>query len=127
MQIKTIQKNIEAKLEEWLKTISDEPLRNEVKKSILVSGGCIVSMLLNEPVNDFDIYLMDIDVLKRLATYYTVNIEGIEILDTHLGSGSSAIAAHDMEFEFVGCEIDSDYHAAAMKRFSEQTRQLKFL
>lgn len=43
------------------------------------------------------------------------------ILDTHLGSGSSAIAAHEMGFDFVGCEIDKDYYDAACKRFKEQT------
>lgn len=49
--------------------------------------------------------------------------EGNKILDTHLGSGSSAIAAHQMGFDFVGCEIDKDYFDAACKRFKEQTMQ----
>ena len=52
---------------------------------------------------------------------------GDKILDTHLGSGSSAIAAHKMGFDFVGCELDFDYHAAAVKRFKEQTAQLSLL
>ena len=52
---------------------------------------------------------------------------GYKILDTHLGSGSSAIAAHKMGFDFVGCELDFDYHAAAVKRFKEQTAQLSLL
>lgn len=34
---------------------------------------------------------------------------GQRILDTHLGSGSSAIAAHNLGFDFVGCERDKDY------------------
>jgi site-specific DNA-methyltransferase (adenine-specific) len=50
--------------------------------------------------------------------------EGDKILDTHLGSGSSAIAAHQMGFDFVGTEIDPEYHAAAVKRFYEQTKQI---
>ena len=50
--------------------------------------------------------------------------EGDRILDTHLGSGSSAIAAHDGGFEFVGCEIDADYYAAAVKRFNIHKMQL---
>ena len=50
---------------------------------------------------------------------------GDKILDTHLGSGSSAIAAHQMDFDFVGCEIDKDYYDAACKRFKEQTMQQK--
>lgn len=48
---------------------------------------------------------------------------GYRILDTHLGSGSSAIAAHKRGFDFVGCEIDKDYYDAACKRFKEQTAQ----
>lgn len=55
-------------------------------------------------------------------TNFTPN-EGDKILDTHLGSGSSAIAAHQMGFDFVGCELDKDYYDAACKRFKEQTMQ----
>lgn len=41
-----------------------------------------------------------------------------KIIDTHLGSGSSAIAAYDFGInEFVGCEIDTEYFEAALKRF----------
>ena len=50
---------------------------------------------------------------------------GDRILDTHLGSGSSAIAAHDMDFDFVGYELDKDYFAAAQKRLHEHQKQLK--
>jgi len=48
---------------------------------------------------------------------------GDRILDTHLGSGSSAIAAHRAGLDFVGCELDADYYTAACKRFKEQTAQ----
>ena len=53
--------------------------------------------------------------------------EGDRILDTHLGSGSSAIAAHNMGFDFVGTELDTDYYNAACKRFKQQTAQLTLL
>lgn len=49
--------------------------------------------------------------------------EGDRILDTHLGSGSSAIAAHYGGFDFVGIERDKDYYKAARERFDMQTRQ----
>lgn len=45
---------------------------------------------------------------------------GYRILDTHLGSGSSAIAAHKLGFDFVGCEIDKDYYEAAVKRYKKE-------
>lgn len=50
--------------------------------------------------------------------------EGDKILDTHLGSGSSAIAAHNLGFEFVGIEIDKEYYDSAKKRLIEHQRQL---
>jgi site-specific DNA-methyltransferase (adenine-specific) len=50
--------------------------------------------------------------------------EGDKILDTHLGSGSSAIAAHYAGHDFVGCELDEDYYKAAMKRFELETSQI---
>lgn len=81
MQIKTIQKNIESKLDEWLKTITDRDLAKDVEKNLLVSGGSITSMLLNEPVNDYDVYLMNIDVCKRIAEYYTSKFPNITIFD----------------------------------------------
>lgn len=48
---------------------------------------------------------------------------GQRILDTHLGSGSSAIAAHYFGVDFVGCELDEDYYNAAKKRFELSTAQ----
>lgn len=50
--------------------------------------------------------------------------EGDRILDTHLGSGSSAIAAHYGGFEFVGIELDEDYYKAAVERFDRETEQI---
>ena len=50
--------------------------------------------------------------------------EGDKILDTHLGSGSSRIAAFKMGFDFVGFELDKEYFDAQQKRFSQETRQL---
>jgi len=49
--------------------------------------------------------------------------EGDRILDTHLGSGSSAIAAHYGGFDFVGMELDEDYYKAACERFDNETAQ----
>lgn len=46
------------------------------------------------------------------------------ILDTHLGSGSSAIAAHNSGLDFVGIELDGDYFQAATKRLESHQRQL---
>ena len=49
--------------------------------------------------------------------------EGDKILDTHLGSGSIAIACHERGFELTACELDKDYFDAAIKRFKLETAQ----
>jgi len=48
-----------------------------------------------------------------------------KIFDSHLGSGSIAIACHDLGFKLVGCEIDKDYYDAAVKRFNNHKIQTK--
>jgi site-specific DNA-methyltransferase (adenine-specific) len=48
---------------------------------------------------------------------------GDKILDTHLGSGSSAIAAYEMGFDFTGYEIDHDYFMAAKDRIERHMAQ----
>lgn len=50
--------------------------------------------------------------------------KGQRILDTHLGSASSAIAAHYFGCDFVGMEIDEDYYKAACERFDRETSQI---
>ena len=66
-----------------------------------------------------------VELYKWLLKNYAK--EGDNILDTHLGSGSIAIACYYMGFDLVGCEIDKDYYDSACKRFKEQTAQLTLL
>ena len=51
--------------------------------------------------------------------------EGDKILDTHLGSGSIAIACHNLGFDLEGYEIDSEYFEAASKRLKEHQQQIR--
>ena len=68
---------------------------------------------------------MPIDIYRWILQTYCK--KGDKILDTHLGSGSSRIAA-DMEgFDFVGYELDKDYFDASCKRFDEYKLQKKLL
>jgi site-specific DNA-methyltransferase (adenine-specific) len=48
---------------------------------------------------------------------------GQRIMDTHLGSGSSAIAAHNLGFEFVGMELDKSYFDSCVERFNRHCSQ----
>ena len=49
--------------------------------------------------------------------------ENDKILDTHLGSGSIAIACHNLGYDLTGCELDKDYYEAAMKRIEQHKQQ----
>lgn len=50
--------------------------------------------------------------------------QGDKILDTHLGSGSIAIACHDYGFELTACELDAEYYEKAVERIKNHTAQL---
>jgi len=50
--------------------------------------------------------------------------EGDKILDTHLGSGSIAIACHNLKYDLTACELDKEYFEAAMKRIEKHKQQL---
>lgn len=50
---------------------------------------------------------------------------GDKILDTHVGSGSSLIACHDMGYDYMGFEIDSSCYALAVERIVEHRAQLR--
>jgi site-specific DNA-methyltransferase (adenine-specific) len=51
--------------------------------------------------------------------------EGDKILDTHLGSGSIAIACHNRKFDLTACELDKEYYDAAMNRLITHQQQLR--
>jgi len=58
-------------------------------------------------------------ILDKYAT------QGDKILDTHLGSGSIAIACHDYGFNLTACELDKEYFDKAMERIKNHTNQTK--
>lgn len=53
--------------------------------------------------------------------------KGNKILDTHLGSGSIAIACHNLGFDLTACELDKEYFEAAIKRIKQHQAQLRII
>ena len=51
--------------------------------------------------------------------------EGDKILDTHLGSGSIAVACHNLGFDLTACELDKEYYEAALKRIEQHKAQTR--
>ena len=70
MKSKTIKKYLSENFNNFVDSITDEKVRELVRKNSIITGGSIVSLLLNEPVNDYDIYFTDKETTKRVANYY---------------------------------------------------------
>ena len=51
--------------------------------------------------------------------------KGYKILDTHLGSGSIALACHNLGYDLTACELDKEDYEAAMKRLNEHKQQIR--
>ena len=51
--------------------------------------------------------------------------EGDKILDTHLGSGSIALACHNLGYDLTACELDKEYYDAAIKRIDQHKAQIR--
>jgi hypothetical protein len=75
MKAKTIKAILRKKIDQWLETIEDVKLRQLASKNIIVTGGCIASMLLGEQVNDFDLYCRDHATTLGLANYYLAHFK----------------------------------------------------
>lgn len=70
MKKKTIQKIIGKKFDDLLASIKDENVKNLMKQNTLISGGCIASMLMKSPVNDYDLYFTNRETTLAVARYY---------------------------------------------------------
>ena len=76
----------------------------------------------NNPVDRKKKKKKPVALYEWLLTNYAK--KGQRVFDSHLGSASSAIAAHYFGVDFVGCELDKSYFEAAKARFDMATRQL---
>tara|TARA_B110001450_G_scaffold1118_2_gene1364 strand:+ start:12130 stop:12780 length:651 start_codon:yes stop_codon:yes gene_type:complete len=94
-----------------------------------------VSMKLKKPAKIFEYSIAKHNQSKKIhPTQKPVKLyewllmnyakEGGKILDTHLGSGSIALACHNLNFDLTACELDKEYYNAAMKRLKQHQQQL---
>lgn len=92
MKTRTIEKIIRAKINAWCKSIEDdkessyseesrETLSESIKKSYIVTGGAIVSMLQNEKPNDFDVYFDDVEICLEVTKYYAAKLDGEDFVE----------------------------------------------
>ncbi|MFJ5564800.1 hypothetical protein [Lysinibacillus xylanilyticus] len=70
MKAKTIKAVLQKKHNEFVESIKDETVRELVRKNSIITGGSIVSLLLNEEVNDYDYYFTNKETVLAVANYY---------------------------------------------------------
>lgn len=75
MKPKTIRKVLNKLMESWLATIENKELVEKIKRDTIVTGGSIASMLMGEPINDFDVYFTTRDTTLAVAKYYLERFE----------------------------------------------------
>ena len=75
MKPKTIKAVLSGKFNSFLSSIEDENVRTLVKENAIITGGSIASMLLGEPVNDYDLYFTNHATAKAVADYYVNRFE----------------------------------------------------
>jgi hypothetical protein len=128
MKISSVEKTINNKFDSWVKSIKDPSVANLVKQNSLLSGGSICSLLLNEPVNDFDFYFTNKETAVAVAKYYvnqyttSVKSEQIEVVVTedrvriHVQSaGVSAAVEHGAGYKYF--EQHTDLHPELAENF----------
>lgn len=71
MKKKTINNTISKKITDWINSIEDKKLQELVKRDVIVTGGCIASMFLNENVKDYDIYFRTLETTFKVCEYYS--------------------------------------------------------
>ena len=70
MRAKTIKTVLRKKLDNWVSTIKDEQVQKLVQRNTIITGGSIVSLLMNEKPKDFDLYFRNKETVKAVAEYY---------------------------------------------------------
>lgn len=70
MKAKSIKSAIRAKINKWLDSITDSAVRELAEANTIVTGGCIVSFLTHEKINDYDVYFRTKEAARAVAEYY---------------------------------------------------------
>jgi len=107
-------------------------INEEIELPLLWAGMCQAKSLSepmtqqgNKKLNEKRIHPCHKPILlyqKLIADY---GWEGMKILDTHVGGGSSRIAAHRANCQYTGFEIDTEYYEKQEKRFNDFKSQIR--
>ncbi len=78
MKLKTINRELHKLHKKWLKSIKDEKVAKLIERDTIITGGSIASMLLQEEVNDYDVYFATAEAVATVAEYYVDKLKEID-------------------------------------------------
>lgn len=83
MKKRQIKAAIDKKVNDWLNSIESNDVQTSIRDNIIVTGGCIVSMLLNERVRDYDVYFSTPQAAHAAASYYATRASVLNSTSIH--------------------------------------------
>lgn len=107
MKIQTIRKRLKAKFNELVESIDSNDIAETVAENAFITGGCITSMLLDEEINDYDVYFRNNVAAEKVANYYVDRF-----IDLHRGrrdSLSKALRKAEYRKDGEGVSVMVDY------------------
>lgn len=70
MNSKNIKKHLNAKMRDWLNSITDENVKKAIRENTIITGGAMVSLLTGETIHDYDVYFRTKEACVTVAKYY---------------------------------------------------------
>lgn len=138
MKAKTIKSILQKKHNELVESIKDEEVRKLVEKNSIITGGSIVSMLLNEEVNDFDYYFTNKETAWAVAKYYVAEFNkakdmNVSVRETEEGRikimvKSDGIAGEPEDYETDEFESDTLFEdeESTVEELTQQEEKPKY-
>lgn len=100
MKKKTIAKVLNQKFQDWASSIKDEKIKSLVINNSIITGGAIASMLIQEQVNDFDVYFTNKETVLAVARYYVDQFKSVS--QKHKDGG-------DITIEVIDCDVIKEH------------------
>jgi len=105
MREKTIKQVLRKKVDDWVKHLPED-LQKVVNENVIITGGCIVSLMENNPPNDFDVYFKTKESAKKVAKYYVdLFNKSHGPIDSKIGFDTRAIVLDGEDIEVSEGEI----------------------
>lgn len=105
MKAKTIKAVLRKKFDAWIDSIEDMDVKKLAQENSIITGGSIVSMLLNEKVSDYDIYFANVETVEAVANYYVRQFIKLNCDEWNAGRIKVVVADEERLAAMDGCAV----------------------